>query len=347
VTDFDRFLAPIEGETPCGPDLEYDNEFLALTQAVTGKAEQQFGDTVIPAGDPDWREADVLAQALLLRTKDLRVVAWLTLANTYLRGVGEFAKGLKLALGLCEQYWDEVHPRIVVDGDDDPYLRMNAIAAFSVPEYSGENRLIQALRSCVLIKAPLALTFRDLELSFNKAQEATYSLAQIEPMVAAALAANSGELLAVMDSYVTYQALRTLVDDRVSSADAPDMDRLTGVLKPVVRALERLRTSANGEAADVSAGVDDATVGGAVSTGGVAIAGGTGAIQSREDVRRALDRICEYLERAEPSNPATLFARRAQRMLNMQFLDLIRELSPDSLQYLETLTGAQARQQDS
>ena len=349
MTDFDRFLAPIEGESPCGPDLEYDNEFLALTQAMAGKPEQQFGDTVIPAGDPDWREADVLARALLARTKDLRVVAWLTLANTQLRGIGAFTSGLKLALSLCEQFWDEVHPRIEVDGDNDPYLRMNAIAAFSVPEFSGENRLIQAMRACVVLKAPVTLSFRDLELSFSKAPEATFGLAQIESVLSAALTENNAELTAVMDAYVTYQALRALVDERVSAADSPDMDRLANVLKPVARGLEHIRSNAGGITTDPALAneVIDGVVGTTVSAAGIGAVSGGGAIQSREDVRRALDRVCEYLERTEPSNPASLFARRAQRMLNMPFLELMRELSPDSLSHLETLTGAQAQQQNS
>ena len=64
-----------------------------------------------------------------------------------------------------------------------------------------------------------------------------------------------------------------------------------------------------------------------------------GEIRSREDVRRALERICEYLERYEPSNPAALFARRAERMLDKGFLDIMRELSPDNMHHLQTLMG--------
>ncbi len=349
MTDFDCFLVPIEGESPCGPDLEYDNEFLALSLAAAGKPDQEFGDTKISASEPDWREADRLAQALLMRTRDLRIVAWLTLARTRLFGMAEFAAGLKLGLTLCERFWDEVHPRIEVDGDNDPYLRMNAIAAFSVLEYAAENRLIQALRDCAVLKAPLTLSFRDLELAFNKAPEATFGLAQIESVLSAALTNNNAELTAVMDAYVTYQAWRALVDERVSSADSPDMDRLANVLKPVARGLEHIRSAAGGPVTDstLANAVNDGVSGSAVSAGAISGAGGVGAIQNREDVRRALERVCEYLERTEPSNPASLFVRRAQRMLNMSFLELMRELSPDSLSHLETLTGAQAQQQNS
>lgn len=341
MTDFDRFLAPIDGASPCGPDLEYDNEFLALTQAVAGKPEQQFGDTVIPAGEPDWREIERLAGALMARTKDLRVVASYTLANTHLHGVTDFAAGLKLALGLCEQFWETLHPRIEVDGENDPYLRMNAIAEFSVAEFSAENRLIQALRKSSLVKQPMALTFRDAELAFNKAPEATYSLEQISPTLTDALAAGNTDISAVIDAYSSYKALRALLDERVSVAEAPDMDRLDGVLKPVAQGFERLRQSSDTESA-----ADDESVAedGAVSV--VRGAGGSGVVQNREDARRALDRVCEYLERNEPSNPASLFARRAQRLLSMPFLDIMRELSPDSMSHLEMLTGAPPQQQD-
>lgn len=343
MTDFDRFLVPIEGDAPCGPDLEYDNEFLAMTQAVAGKPEQQFGDTVIPAGDPDWREVERLTGALMARTRDLRVVASYTLATTHLHGIANFAGGLKLALALCEQFWDDVHPRIEVDGDNDPYLRMNAIAAFSAAEFSTENRLIAALRQCALIKAPLALTFRDIELAFAKTSEATYELAQIAPVLTDALLANSAELLAVDDALKTYQALRSLVEDRVSIAEAPDMERLTDVLKPVVRGLDALRAAASGDA-EVALSAD----GGVVANGSVGLAGMAmgGAVQSRDDAHRALERVCVYLEKNEPSNPAGLFVRRAQRMLHMPFLEIMREMSPDSMSHLEMLTGAKARDEN-
>ena len=348
MADFDSFVAPISGDQPCGPDCEYDNDFLALTQAAVGKAEQQFGDTVIPAGEPDWREVDRLGQALLARTKDLRVVVWLTLANTHLYGILEFAKGLKFALTLCEQFWDSVHPRIEVDGEVDPYLRMNAIAAFSASEYSGENRLIQALRLAAIVKAPLTLNFRDLELAFNHSPDAAHALTHIEPLLLASLASGSKELTAILEAYASYQAMRTLVEDRASAAEAPDMQRLSNVLKPVARGLEYLRAAAaGGTLAEDSMALSATGANGEAIVMSSSAIGGVGAIQNREDVRRALDRVCEYLERHEPSNPASLFARRAQRMLGIPFLELMRELSPESVQHLETLTGAQSQSQNS
>ena len=63
-------------------------------------------------------------------------------------------------------------------------------------------------------------------------------------------------------------------------------------------------------------------------------------VQSRADARLALQKVYAYLERDEPSNPAALFARRAERLLDRGFLDIMHELMPDALSQLETLTGA-------
>ena len=56
-------------------------------------------------------------------------------------------------------------------------------------------------------------------------------------------------------------------------------------------------------------------------------------------VVRMLDLVCGYLERHEPSNPAPLFIRRAQRLMTKNFVDIVRDLLPDSLSNLEKLAG--------
>ncbi len=343
MPEFELFSVAISQDAPCGPDCEYDNDFLELTQAVAGKPEQQFGDTVIAAVPPDWREVDRLAQALLARTRDLRVVGWLTLANTHLEGATALAAGLKLVHSLCEQFWDEVHPRLVVDGEADSFLRMSAITAFSGSEFSGEDKLLQALRKSVLLKAPLSLSFRDFESVLSGDAQAPITEEQLGAALRSAQASGAdAELAAVNDAYESLQALRRLLDERISIEDRPDLERLESALKTVTRGIRRFGSSAD------DAGEADAADAGAAATaldaGGIAFVAGV--IRSREDARRALERVCEYLEQHEPSNPAALFARRAQRMLNMPFLDIMRELAPDAVSHVEMVTGA-VRNEDS
>lgn len=339
LIDFSHLTQALDEGSPCGADCEYDADFLALSQAATGKPEQQFGETVIPAVEPDWREVDRLAQSLFSKTKDLRVGAQLALANTYLAGIEGYAAGLNLLVNLCEQYWDQVHPLVDVDGESDPFMRMNALASLADGDGYG---LLRALRASRLVTQPITVTVRDAELTFGKAPEAQYSEAQLLSALGDALNSDSAAIAAFLKIRDDLERLRAILDDKVSSVDQPDLDAIVSVTRMVSGGIERARG-----AEDDVGGIDEVNsdgsgldaVGGSVR--GVA---GVGVIQSRDDARRALDRVCEYLERHEPSNPASLFARRAQRMLNLNFLDIMRELSPDSMSHLEMLTGTQQEQ---
>jgi type VI secretion system protein ImpA len=96
-------LAPIGEAAPCGDDLEYDADFMALVAAAQGKAEQQFGDTVIPAVEPEWRDVGERAESVLRRSKDVRVAVLLLRACARMQGVSGFVAGLQLLTGPARQ----------------------------------------------------------------------------------------------------------------------------------------------------------------------------------------------------------------------------------------------------
>ena len=64
MLDLESLLQPIDESAPSGPDLEYDADFQELERLSQGKAEQQFGDTIIPAEEPEWRDVAKRAEAL-------------------------------------------------------------------------------------------------------------------------------------------------------------------------------------------------------------------------------------------------------------------------------------------
>jgi type VI secretion system protein ImpA len=65
----------------------------------------------------------------------------------------------------------------------------------------------------------------------------------------------------------------------------------------------------------------------------------TGDFTTREDVIRALDKICEYYRRYEPSSPVPLFLNRAKRLASKSFLEILRDLTPDALNQALSLGG--------
>ena len=65
----------------------------------------------------------------------------------------------------------------------------------------------------------------------------------------------------------------------------------------------------------------------------------TGEVRSREDAIRLLDKVCAYMERTEPASPAPLLIRRAQRLMTMNFVEIIEDLAPDGLTQIRTIAG--------
>lgn len=330
--DVQALLAPISEERPCGDDLEYDAAFMALEDAARGKPEQQFGDTVIPAQDPDWRAMRQGALDLMNRTRDLRLAVHLLRADTRMNGFTGFAQGLQLIRGLLDQHWDHVYPMLDVDDDHDPTMRLNALAPLS----DGETVLAD-LRQARIGREPRGVTVRQLELAAGRAEPTEGELVLGEAAVREALAALMAEdadlAEALRSVHETVRGIEAVIGERAGGTAGPDLSPL----RQMVRMIDDLvqRASDGGEASATSVGE---APGGAAEPGAPA-AGGPGVLRTREDVQRALDRVCEWIERHEPTNPAPLLIRRAQRLMGKNFLDIIRDLAPDGLSEVERIAG--------
>ena len=162
----ERLLAPVSEERPCGDDLEYDADFMALEVASRGREEQQFGNTIIPAEEPDWQSVVQLSMALFERSKDLRVVLVLLRGLAKTEGMTGFIAGLELLVALLNQYWPHLHPMLDIEDNNDSTMRMNALMPLSDPAL-----LPRDLRGACLTATGIAatLTLRDLELAYDKA----------------------------------------------------------------------------------------------------------------------------------------------------------------------------------
>ena len=62
-------------------------------------------------------------------------------------------------------------------------------------------------------------------------------------------------------------------------------------------------------------------------------------VNSRDDVQLLLEKIHVYFEKHEPSHPAPLFIRRIQKLMNLNFYEIMQDISPESLDRLENLVG--------
>lgn len=65
---------PVSAECPCGPDLEYDPEYLLLFTRAAPREEAQYGDFVSTPEIINWAELERDARRLLTRSKDIRIL---------------------------------------------------------------------------------------------------------------------------------------------------------------------------------------------------------------------------------------------------------------------------------
>jgi type VI secretion system protein ImpA len=330
----DSLVTPLADDAPSGPALDHDPDFQALERAAAGTPERQYGDKIYPAEPPDWPAVFAQAQALAARTRDLRLAVWLARSGARLQGFGGFARGLQLVRSLLEQLWPTVHPQLDAEDDDDPTMRLNAL----LPLYAADAALAD-LRTAGLAAMRGSLTLRELELGLGRAEphgdEARPTEAGVLQGLQAILQSHPEVAAEIGGAIDALAGITSLLESKVGSR-APDAAPLARLLAVAGDALARVGGVAAGGDADASAVASGAASSG---NGAAPAAASGGAIRTRADALRELERVCEWLERNEPSNPAPLLIRRAQRLMNMSFIEIIRDMASNGLDQVETVVG--------
>jgi type VI secretion system protein ImpA len=334
MLDIESLASPIAEDAPSGADLEYDPVFMQLEQAGAGKPEQQYGDHIVPAEGPDWRTVQEHAKDLAARTRDLRIAVWLARSEARLNGLHGAMQGLQLVQRLLSEQWATVHPQLDASDYDDPTMRMNALAPMVAID-----ALIADLRAAPLAGDRGGITLRDLELGLGKDEPRDGESAPSESGVRQALAAALqqqpalGEAIAAGTEAV--RSVAKLLDDKVGTA-APEF-------RPLQKLLHMLDDATKAALGQGETGADGTAAAAAAGTGGVAVAAiaAPGTIATREDAARMLERVCDWFDRHEPSHPAPLLIRRAQRLMSKSFIEIIRDLAPDGLSQIERLAGTE------
>ena len=113
-------LNPISENQTCGEDLSFSNEFHEIKKAKTQDDPLlDQGDWVAEPKQADWVfVADTSRQLLSEKTKDIRLLTWLSEAWANLYGFEGIAKGLELSHRMLNIYWSNLHPEIEDDDLD-------------------------------------------------------------------------------------------------------------------------------------------------------------------------------------------------------------------------------------
>ncbi|WP_334119074.1 type VI secretion system protein TssA [Limnobacter sp.] len=315
----------------CGPDLEYDNAFLELQQAARGRPETQFE----PATPPDWNAVETGSLALLQKSRDLRLVVLWAESQLNLKGLSRLPEGLNAFAALLETAWPSVNPRL---DDGDPYARLNVVESLG---FGGS--FFQSLRNCVVVRNPRIgeIRLKDFEVLTGNSPgtELPVVREQVEQFF------RSPEGMAIELRSVVQESLSALT--RILAALTPhvDMDRLPQLpeLKALLGYLQSclpLQKMEQTTDAMPPSGLADSTLNGDQATNARQVGfNGAQGIQSRAQALAAIDQVCSYLEHAEPTNPAQLLLKRARRLIDKNFMQLMKDLAPEALAEVAKIMG--------
>jgi type VI secretion system protein ImpA len=346
--DVTAMLAPFDGGSPCGGDIEYDPAFIELETLARGKAESQVGDSIIASEEPDYVEMARIAEEILGRSKDLRVAVYLAQAALRLDGPVPFAEVLAYIRGCLETYWDDVHPGLDPDDDNDPTMRVNAVLGLSKTKQT-EGEVYRALRLAPLTDSRSfgQLSLRDIMVATGEIAPASGETPKDQITVAAAFKETPPERCAavraaVAEARAQVKAIDAIFMDRIG-AQGPDLDGLDELLQRVQQALDGYAGDESGAnvAASAAGGVP-----GPAQTRQVQGGGAAGAINGTGDVVRVLERIVDYYERNEPSSPIPLLMKRAKRLVNADFTTIIKDMAKGGLNQVQTIAGASGADDD-
>ena len=336
MIQLEALLAEVSPELPCGPNLEYDPDFLSLEEAAHGRPEQQSGSSIVPPKEPEWADVRQRAEALLRRTKDLRPAVLLCRALTRTDGFDGLFAGLTLNQQLLSRYWDNVYPHVEQggeQGDRDPTMRLNALG----PLVDSDGLLRDVRGLFVVTSTAGRVSVRDLLVAQKKLQPvgnaSAMTLEAVEGLIRDSAAVSPPPIDPAQQSLQVLNALDALLSEKVGAAGSLDLKSLKEALTAVVAicrsalgVADPTQQSASGEPGENRVPVT-----------------GMGEIRRREDAVNQLDKVCEFIQKSEPGHPAPLLIRRAQRLMAKSFLEIIEDLAPESLGQIQKIAGLEKK----
>lgn len=348
MIDWSAVRSPLDGDDPCGPDLEAagDDDFLNYMAAADGRLPASFfsfsRETIDLAA-----EQKTLAE-LLARTRDIRLMTLAAKISVLAGDVVGFAEAIDTIAYFLTNHWAEVHPR-GTDGD------------FTLRRVQIESLDDMPSASLPLQYAPLVRDRRHGPISLRSQFIAT---GEVQP--------REGET--TLDPGTIHEALLTSDDleelkrryeavCRLERALGVIPDRFmeeTGYTQSL--ALERIpllvgkiRELLEGPLSERDPSVTAAAAGDAGEREdvpeGEPSAGGTPAAQPSTHIRldslasavSALKAAENYFAGREPSNPCVLLIRQAQQLVGKSFIEAMQLLVPGRMETATVqLGGSQA-----
>lgn len=321
-TEIAALLTPIAPDAPAGPDLSYE----PARQTI----EQAFSD---PADEVDWRSTIAMIEVQAQATRDVWLAVYLARAGARAGDLSVVEAGVQLLAGLFEQFWDSAHPTIEeygIEGRKGACESLVRIGEFLAP-----------LRRVPLIQHPRLGEYDGADVQ----RFSEDGMADGYGPFRAALADTPVERVeAIVDQFRRIEAALQRAD-AVLSEKAGEAGQTGTNFRPTYEAIEGIvhaLTPFVRQTGEMGADAgDDRPIALSAAPGGMG-SGGTGRIQSREDVARALDAVIDYYGRVEPSSPIPVALGRVKGWITMDFMAILADIAPNSVNDATAVLRARA-----
>lgn len=325
-----EYLVPLSEAEPCGPNLEYDAEYVTLQARMIPRGDAQYGDFVKAPEDPNWGDIERECQQMLSRSRDIPILLLLLRCRIHLVQAQGLREVLEILLGWLERYPEQVHPQLVVDGEHDPAVRANALLALADPE-----GVLGDLREVVLVKnSAMRLRIRDVERAFAI------------PQLGDALAPDSvcrqlndlahskdANVLALTEAARFARRLREWLQANMQE-HAPNLEAFFRLLSYFYREGSE---PFNFQQETAALSTQDAESGGHAEVPPTTVpASHLSPEMARENALRTIRGVREWFEQYEPSSPVPVLLRQAERMIGKKFSEVAQEIPSDLLERWST-----------
>lgn len=338
--ELEILLTPVSGENPCGEDLSFSPEFDSIQDARRADDPSlDQGEWITELKTADWPfVVESCGRLLATRSKDLRLAVWWCEASTRTGGFPGLAQGLELVAGLCERYWDGMHP-LPEDGDHEQRVGNLAWLLSGATRWSREVAIVSAAGS--------AFAFADFEVARQRAAQSARDGASDQDDGTRRPTLEHLEKVRRDTSHTFYLQVSTamrdctrgldrlerVVDGRLGE-DGPSFSALRDVLADVGSQVGRFAAEAGVDGEAVAASAGDGLAWTAMGrspaeAGQVAAAAGDGPIGDRREALVQLRRVAEFFRRTEPHSPVAYLAEKAARWGDMPLHVWLRSVVKD------------------
>jgi type VI secretion system protein ImpA len=330
LLDFEALLAPIAGDNPSGAPLRYAGDYDEI-KTLQPKPDRDAFEASGQEGQ--WPKLiQAASQKIRDKSKDLQLAAWLTEALVQQHGFAGLRDGLKLILGLCDQFWDSVYP---LPDEGDLEVRAAPLQALF------ERNASVWIGEIPLTRAPIRAADSDEQISVSYNLWHSIVVAQLADKKPLQDAMEQAATDSPTDFLLNLYGDMTECEDSLASIKLMMAEKLGPVAPGVVSVAEAIAkcksrivtvltkrgVKVDGAAGEeqVEAGRDSGAEAHAATGNGAAL----GPIRSRDAALNKLREVAEFFRRTEPHSPVPYLIQRAINWSRMSFDQLLVELVKD------------------